>query len=269
MAQFGKSSIKKGKPSYFMSILGVTLVLFLLGIIGWLVINARKLGNYFKESIEVRTYLRGDLNPRDSTALMEYISSKPYVKEIEFVDESKTQITKNLKLNFKTLGKKCGANMKGVQAYALENGAKIILEIEKNGKYAVNVNGAEIILETEDVEIIPVDIPGWKVANSGPITVALDITISDVLKQEGLAREIVNRIQNMRKDKGLDVTDRILVKIQQNEGLNTAINNNLNYICSETLTGDLQLVQNLNLNTATAVEVDETISTLISIEKLN
>ena len=84
MAQ-GKSSIKKSKPSYFMSILGVTLVLFLLGIIGWLIINAAKLGNYFKESVEIRTYLRGDLNPKDSVALMNYILSKPYVKEIEFV----------------------------------------------------------------------------------------------------------------------------------------------------------------------------------------
>jgi len=191
------------------------------------------------------------------------------VKEIEFVDESKTQIMKNLKLNFKTLGKKCGAHMKAVQAYAGENGTKIIGDIEKDGKHTVNVSGAEIILENEDVEIIPVDIPGWKVANSGSITVALDITISDTLKQEGLAREIVNRIQNMRKDKGLDVTDRILVKIQENAVLNTAINNNLNYICSETLTGDLQLVQNLNNTIATSVEVDETISTLISIEKLN
>lgn len=202
-------------------------------------------------------------------AVKDLILAEVNVKEIEFVDESKTSITKNLKLNFKTLGKKCGQNMKAVQAYASENGTKIIHEIERNGKYAVNVNGAEIILETEDVEIIPVDIPGWKVANNGPITVALDVTLTDVLKQEGLAREIVNRIQNMRKDKGLDVTDRILVKIQQNDGLNTAIKNNLSYICSETLTGDLQLVQNLSTATANAVEVDETISTLISIEKLN
>ena len=159
--------------------------------------------------------------------------------------------------------------MKAVQAYGAENGTKIIHDIESTGKHLVIVNGTEIVLETEDVEIIPIDIPGWKVANSGAITVALDITISEVLKQEGLAREIVNRIQNMRKDKGLDVTDRILVKIQENEVLNTAINNNLNYICSETLTGDLQLVQNLNNATATAVDVGETISTLISIEKLN
>jgi cell division transport system permease protein len=85
MAQSGKSSGKRGKPSYFMSILGVTLVLFLLGIIGWLVINANKLGNYFKENVEVGAYLRGDVNAKDSAALMDYISTKPYVMSIEFV----------------------------------------------------------------------------------------------------------------------------------------------------------------------------------------
>lgn len=85
MSQPGKASIKRGKPSYFMSILGVTLVLLLLGIIGWLVINANKLGDYFKENVEVRAYLRGDLNPKDSVALMNYISAKPYVKSIEYV----------------------------------------------------------------------------------------------------------------------------------------------------------------------------------------
>lgn len=91
MAQPGKSSIKRGKPSYFMSILGVTLVLLLLGIIGWLVINATKLGDYFKESVEVRAELRGDLNPKDSTTLFTYIASKPYVKSIEFVNKEKAR----------------------------------------------------------------------------------------------------------------------------------------------------------------------------------
>ena len=88
MAQSGKASPKRGKPSYFMSILGVTLVLFLLGIIGWLVINANKLGDYFKENVEIRTYLRGDLNPKDSAALLTYISSKPYVKSIEYISKA-------------------------------------------------------------------------------------------------------------------------------------------------------------------------------------
>src|SRR5690349_20555389 len=93
MAQSGKSSGKRGKPSYFMSILGVTLVLFFLGIIGWLVINANKLGDHFKESVEVRAFLRGDLNPKDSVALMNYIASKPYLKSIKYVskEEGKKQ----------------------------------------------------------------------------------------------------------------------------------------------------------------------------------
>ncbi|MES1220323.1 MAG: permease-like cell division protein FtsX [Bacteroidota bacterium] len=88
MSQSGKASIKRGKPSYFMAILGVTMVLFLLGVVGWLVINAGKLGQYFKENIEVRAYLRGDLNPTDSAALMQYISAKPYVSKIEFVTKA-------------------------------------------------------------------------------------------------------------------------------------------------------------------------------------
>jgi cell division transport system permease protein len=91
MARTGNASIKRGKPSYFMSILGVTLVLFLLGIIGWFVINANKLGDYFKESVEVKAELRGDLNPTDSIALMQYISTQPYVKSIEFIDKEKAK----------------------------------------------------------------------------------------------------------------------------------------------------------------------------------
>ena len=159
--------------------------------------------------------------------------------------------------------------MKTVQAYANDHGAQIIREIEKSGKFDMNVEGEVITLETEDVEIIPIDIPGWKVANSGQITVALDVTLTDSLREEGLARELVNRIQNMRKEGGLDLTDKILVKIQQNDALDTAIQNNLNYICAETLTGDLQVVTNLSSATANSVEVDELVSTLISIEKLN
>ena len=202
-------------------------------------------------------------------AVKDIILAEVNVKELEFVTEEEAHIVKNLKLNFKTLGKKCGKHMKTVQAYANDHGDLIISGIEKTGQFKMNVEGEEIVLEGEDVEIIPVDIPGWKVANSGQITVALDVTLSDSLKEEGLARELVNRIQNMRKDSGLDVTDKILVKIQQNDALDTAIQNNLKYICAETLTGDLQVVQNLSAATASSVEVDELVSTLISIEKLN
>jgi isoleucyl-tRNA synthetase len=202
-------------------------------------------------------------------AVEDLIKAEVNVKEIEFVNESKTQIVKNLKLNFKTLGKKCGPNMKAVQAYAQQNSNKIIHGIEQDGKYIVKVNDTDIMLENEDVEIIPVDIPGWKVANSGSLTVALDVTVTDELRQEGLAREVVNRIQNIRKDKGFEVTDKILVKIQQNANLDSAIKNNLSYICSETLTGDLQLVKELPPANASKIELDELITTMISIEKLN
>lgn len=229
-----------------------------------------------KEKLNVRQPLQkiripildGDLR-QHVEAVKEVILAEVNVKELEFVTEEEAHIVKNLKLNFKTLGKKCGKHMKTVQAYANDHGPLIISEIEKNGRFKINVEGDEILLETEDVEIIPVDIPGWKVANSGQITVALDVTISNSLKDEGLARELVNRIQNLRKDSGLNVTDKILVKIQQNDALDTAIKNNLNYICAETLTDDLQVVQNLTLTTASSVEVDDLVSTLISIEKLN
>ncbi len=126
-----------------------------------------------------------------------------------------------------------------------------------------------ITLEPEDVEIIPVDIPGWKVANSGQITVALDISLNENLKQEGIARELVNRIQNIRKDKGLEVTDKIQIKIQQNNLIDNAVKNNLNYICSETLTSDIEFVALIEQASGILVEVDEAISTYISVEKLN
>lgn len=229
-----------------------------------------------KENLKVRQPLQKIRIPildneykQNVESVKEIILAEVNVKELEFVTEEEAHIVKNLKLNFKTLGKKCGKHMKTVQAYANDNGALIISEIEKNGKFDMNIEGDVITLELEDVEIIPVDIPGWKVANSGQITVALDITLSEALKQEGLARELVNRIQNLRKDSGFDVTDKILVKIQENEALNSAIQNNLSYICAETLTGDLQVVQNLSSATASSVEVDELVSTLISIEKLN
>jgi isoleucyl-tRNA synthetase len=229
-----------------------------------------------KENLKVRQPLQKIQIPILDTefkqhveAVKDIILAEVNVKELDFVTEAEVQIVKNLKLNFKTLGKKCGKHMKTVQAFANDHGKLIITEIEKTGQFKMNLEGEEIILETEDVEIMPVDIPGWKVANSGQITVALDITLTDSLREEGLARELVNRIQNLRKESGLALTDKILVKIQQNDALDTAIQNNLNYICAETLTGDLQVVQNLTLTTASAVEVDELVSTLISIEKLN
>ena len=229
-----------------------------------------------KENIKVRQPLQRIQIPildrayqQKIEAVSDLILDEVNVKKIDFVDESQTQIVKQLKLNFKTLGKKCGQNMKLLQSYAAENGNKIISEIERNAKFIVNLNNFNIELVAEDVEIIPIDIPGWKVANNGSITVALDINISEELRNEGLARELVNRIQNLRKDSDFEVTDKILVKIQQKIELDNAIKNNLSYICSETLTTDFQIVNNLIPENSTIIEVDENLQTLIYIEKIN
>ena len=199
-------------------------------------------------------------------AVQELILSEVNVKQIEFVDETQTQIVKNLKLNFKTLGKKCGKHMKAVQTFAQGNQNQIISGIEKNGKFEITIENENILLETEDVEIIPVDIPGWKVANQGPLTVALDINLNESLINEGIARELVNRIQNIRKEKGFEVTDKINIEIQRNNQIETAIKNNLDYICNETLTNTLVFVENVN-NSGIAVDLDETLNTIISVQK--
>lgn len=229
-----------------------------------------------KENIKVRQPLQRIQIPildrayqQKIEAVSDLILDEVNVKKIDFVDESQTQIVKQLKLNFKTLGKKCGQNMKLLQSYAAENGNKIISEIERNAKFTVNLNNFNIELIADDVEIIPIDIPGWKVANNGSITVALDINISEELRNEGLARELVNRIQNLRKDSDFEVTDKILVKIQQKIELDNAIKNNLSYICSETLITDFQIVNNLSPENSTIIEVDENLQTLIYIEKIN
>ncbi|MCK6648120.1 MAG: isoleucine--tRNA ligase [Bacteroidia bacterium] len=201
-------------------------------------------------------------------AVKDLILSEVNVKNIEFVSEADTQIVKNLKLNFKTLGKKCGKHMKAVQAFANENANAIISGVEKEGKFEIKIESDSIILENEDVEIIPVDIPGWKVANSGQLTVALDVTITEALKEEGLARELVNRIQNLRKDNNLDLTDRIDVKIQRNSAINSAINNNLDYICAEILASSLELVDNVDATKGSEVELEEDVKTIITITKL-
>ena len=168
--------------------------------------------------------------------IKDLILSEVNVKQLEFVDEKTTSITKNLKLNFKTLGKKYGKLMKAIQQHAADHSNSVIESIEKNSKYETVIENENVVLINEDVEIIPVDLPGWKVANDGAITVALDVTVSPELREEGLAREFVNPIQNLRKDKGFEVTDKILVKIKENANLDTAIKNNMGYICSETLT---------------------------------
>ena len=190
------------------------------------------------------------------------------VKKLEFVDEANTSIVKNLKLNFKTLGKKAGKHMKSLQNYAQENAKQIIADIEQKELHLVDFEGDKIELVNEDVEIIPVDLPGWKVMNQGSLTVALDITISKELQNEGIARELVNRVQNIRKESDFDVTDKITINIKRIPVLEEAVNHNLEYICSETLAKSLNFVDHLEVPIKHTIDLDEGLVTEINLEKV-
>jgi len=227
-----------------------------------------------KENIRVRqplTKIRvpvlDDSFKKKLEAVKDLVLSEVNVKEIEYVSEGDAQIVKNMKLNFKTLGKKCGKDMKAVQAFALENAQAIIFSIEKTGKYDVVLGGATYSLDSEDVEIIPVDIPGWKVANSGSLTVALDITITPQLREEGIAREIVNRIQNLRKENKFEVTDRIDVKLKNHPQINKAIVNNLDYIRAEILASSFEIVNEIS-GKGVEIEIDEVTKTTVFIDRI-
>jgi isoleucyl-tRNA synthetase len=193
------------------------------------------------------------------------ILTETNVKALELVDESQANIVKNLKLNFKTLGAKCGKNMKAVQAFAAEHSAAIIQGIEKEKRFAMEIADQTIELTAEDVEIIPVDIPGWKVANDGALTVALDVTLTPELRKEGLAREFVNRIQNLRKDLGFEVTDKIFVKISRHPHYNDAIETNSEYIRAQVLAISVELVD--VLDGAHTVEIEDDVSAQIEVTK--
>jgi isoleucyl-tRNA synthetase len=201
-------------------------------------------------------------------AVKDLILSEVNVKSLDLVDESQTQIVKQLKLNFKSLGKKCGKHMKAVQQYAQDNALSIIVGIEKDGRFELDMSGDLIVLETEDAEIIPVDIPGWKVANAGQLTVALDITITEELKQEGLARELVNRIQNLRKELNFDITDRIVLKIKEQNEIKSAVNHNLEYICTEILADKIEFVSETLVETAVLLELEENLSSTVQVIKV-
>ncbi|PUZ28895.1 isoleucine--tRNA ligase [Chitinophaga parva] len=222
-----------------------------------LVLSLRK-----KVKINVRQPLHKILIPMSDAHLKEQISnvahlikSEVNVKDIEYLTETEGFIKKKIKPNYKSLGGKMGARMKAVANAIGEFTAADIASLEKAGEFHLTVENEPVVLTLSDVEIISEDIPGWTVANKGSLTVALDITITPELLDEGNARELVNRIQKIRKDSGFELTDRIAVQVGAVEGLKTALINFNDYICTEILADSLELVTDLQLGTE--VEVND------------
>lgn len=209
-----------------------------------LVLSLRK-----KEMIKVRQPLQKVMIPvldesqkQDIQMVADLIKAEVNVKEIELLDDASGVLVKQIKPNFKALGPRFGKDMglisKAIQAFTQEQ----INELEKKGQISLEISENSIILSSQEVEITSQDIPGWLVASDNGITVALDITITEELKKEGIARELVNRIQNIRKDSGFEVTDKIKVEIQTEAEIAEAIQANLEYIQTETLTKELQIL---------------------------
>ncbi len=179
-------------------------------------------------------------------AVEDLILSEVNTKQIEYMDDASGVLVKKIKPNFRSLGKLYGSKMKDITAAINGFSAADISSIEQTGNFEINVGGAPINLTLEDVEISNEDIPGWLVASEGKLTVALDVTITDELRKEGIARDLVNRIQNIRKDMGLEVQDKIKVTLQKNEAIiNDAVADFKNYICTEVQALSLDVVNNL------------------------
>ncbi|WP_282123259.1 isoleucine--tRNA ligase [Algibacter mikhailovii] len=205
-----------------------------------------------KEKIKVRQPLHKIMIPvnnesqkNEILAVAGLIKSEVNVKEIEVLEDASDILVKQIKPNFKVLGPRFGKDMKSIAQVVNNFTADDIKKIEQNGILGIEVNGKNITLELGDVEITSQDIEGWLVANEGALTVALDVTISPELRSEGIARELINRIQNLRKDSGFEVTDRIDVLLQKDEQVVNAVEANMTYIKSETLTNGLEIIDNL------------------------
>ena len=191
------------------------------------------------------------------------ICSELNIKEIEFLAPNNDILVKRIKPNFKTLGPRYGKIMKAISAQIQNFTQQEINALEAAGRCDLSVEGQPVEILLSDVEIATQDIPGWVVANDGSLTVALDIVVSDELKAEGIARELVNRIQNIRKE-GFDVTDRITIDLQSGEW-DEAVKQHMDYICAETLCTRLQLLP--TVENGTTIEIIEGISTNIAVNK--
>ncbi len=231
-----------------------------------LVLSLRK-----KEMIKVRQPLQKVMIPvldaqqrAEIEAVSELIKAEVNVKEVSLLDDASGILVKQIKPNFKALGPRFGKDMGLISKEIQALGQEDITALEQNGSLPLVISGNTVILTLDDVEITSQDIEGWLVANANGITVALDISITPELRNEGIARELVNRIQNIRKDSGFEVTDKIKVQLQQNDILENAVKENEAYIKSETLTDELVFAE--TLENGTEIEFDD-IKTNILISK--
>lgn len=196
-------------------------------------------------------------------AVKELIMNEVNVKELNFV-EGQGVLVKKVKCNFRTMGKKFGKMMKGIAAATSALDQEQIAALETQGKIELNVEGQQVTIESADVEIISEDIPGWLVSNEGNLTVALEVELTDELRNEGMARELINRIQNMRKDSGLEITDRIKVVISNKEAIASAVDNFGEYIKAQVLADQIELADNDGVE----VELDD-LKANILVSKVN
>ena len=203
-----------------------------------------------KVNIKVRQPLQQIMIPAVSEsqkahveAVKDLIMNEVNVKDIRFV-EGEDILVKSVKCNFRTMGKKYGKLMKGVAARINSLDQHEISELEKNGHLTIDVEGQQLVIDATDVDIISEDIPGWLVSNEGNLTVALEVELNDELVKEGTARELINRIQNLRKDSGLEITDRIKVTIAPDENINSAIETYSDYIKGQVLADEIVIAEN-------------------------
>ncbi len=201
-------------------------------------------------------------------AVKPLILNEVNVKNIEYVFDTTGIITKKIKPDFKQLGPKYGKLVKQISAALNQFSQEDITALEKNGIFTMEIEGNQVEIKPGEVEIISEDIPGWLVTNDANLTIALDINVTDDLKYEGIARELVNRIQNIRKDNQFDVTDKVNVEIQQQPEIEEAVKKHMKYISSQTLSDSIKLVDAINENNTNFVQLDDNIQTNIKVKKL-
>jgi len=229
-------------------------------------VSSMVLGLRRKVSIKVRQPLERIMLPLPDKyfkskfeAVKDLILTEVNVKKVEYLDDTSSILVKKIKPNFKTLGPRYGKLMKEISNVINTLAPQEIVVFENSGVHSATINGEEIVLTAEDVEIISEDIPGWQVANDGKLTVALDITVSDDLRFEGIAREFVNRIQNIRKENGFDVTDKITVHIEDHDTVREAVKRHASYIGSQTLASTVNLVNDFTGNDIREINIEDVI----------